>query len=144
MCGYQGHGLQLLLTLELVSLVPTLAILFIFHSRKLIWQSVNACPNYVVTNSLNRDISTKLWRETATSCIRRRVVWQLYNATDFILTKIEVPSMKQCMPSMCLTFICNLPTPQRPTLSMTGNTAPCCAGSERTWSQEWHGAGSEH
>jgi hypothetical protein len=27
-------------------------------------------------------------------------VRQLYNATDFILTKTEVPSMKQCMPSM--------------------------------------------
>jgi hypothetical protein len=58
-------------------------------------------------------------------------VWQLYNATDFILTKIEIPSMKQCMPPMCPTFICNLATPQRPTLSMTGNMLPCCAGSER-------------
>ena len=27
-------------------------------------------------------------------------VRQLYNETDFILTKIEVLSMKQCMPSM--------------------------------------------
>jgi hypothetical protein len=74
-------------------------------------------------------------------CVRPSVrpstytVWQLYNATDFILTKIEVPSMMQCMPSMCTNFICNLATPQRPTLSTTGNTAPCCAGSERTWSQ---------
>ena len=33
--------------------------------------------------------------------------------------------MMQCMPSMCPNFICNLTTPQRPTLSMTGNTAPC-------------------
>jgi len=55
---------------------------------------------------------------------------QLYNATDFILTKTEVSSMIQCMPSMCTNFICNLATPQRPTLNMTGNTAPCCAGSE--------------
>ena len=62
-------------------------------------------------------------------------VWQLYNGTDFILTKIEVPSMMKCMPSMCPDFICNLATPQHPTLSMTVNTAPCCAGSERTWSQ---------
>ena len=62
-------------------------------------------------------------------------VRQLYNATDFILTKIQVPSMMQCMPSMCPNFICNLTTPQRPTLSMTGNTAPCCADSERTRSQ---------
>ena len=61
-------------------------------------------------------------------------VRQLYNATDFILTKIEVPSMMQCMQSMCPNFICNLATPQRPTMSMTRNTAPCCAGSERTWS----------
>ena len=62
-------------------------------------------------------------------------VRQLYNATDFILTKIEEPSMMQCMPSMCPNVICNLTTLQRPTLSMTGNTAPCYAGSERTWSQ---------
>ena len=62
-------------------------------------------------------------------------VWQLYNETDFILTKIEVLSIKQCMPSMWPTFICNLETPQRPTLSMTGNTAPCFAVSERTWSK---------
>ena len=62
-------------------------------------------------------------------------VRQLYNEADFILTKIDVLSMKQCIPSMWPTFICNLATPQRPTLSMTGNTAPCCAGSERTWSQ---------
>jgi len=62
-------------------------------------------------------------------------VQQLYNATDFILTKIEVTSMMQCMPSVCPNFICNLATPQRPTLSMTGNMVPCCAGSERTWSQ---------
>ena len=65
----------------------------------------------------------------------RDTVWQLYNETDFILNKIEVLSMKQCMPSMWPTFICNLATPQRPMLSMTGKTAPCCAGSERTWSQ---------
>ena len=39
-------------------------------------------------------------------------VRQLYNATDFILTKIEVPTMMQCMPSMCPNFICNLATPQ--------------------------------
>jgi hypothetical protein len=62
-------------------------------------------------------------------------VGQLYNETDFILTKIEMPSMKQCMPSKCPNFICNPATPQRPTLSMTGNTAPCCVGRERTWSQ---------
>jgi len=37
-------------------------------------------------------------------------VRQLYNETDFILTKLEVLSMKQCMPSMRLTFICNLAT----------------------------------
>ena len=69
-------------------------------------------------------------------------VQQLYNETDFILTKIEVLSMKQCMPSMWPTFICNLATPQRPTLSMTGNMAPFCAGSEKmvvtvaAWSRE--------
>jgi hypothetical protein len=44
-------------------------------------------------------------------------VRQLYNETDFILTKIEVQSMKQCMPSKCPTFI---------------------------WSREQHGAESEH
>ena len=47
-------------------------------------------------------------------------VRQLYDETDFILTKIEVLTMKQCMPSMWSTFICNLATPQRPMLSMTG------------------------
>jgi len=62
-------------------------------------------------------------------------VRQLYNETDFILAKIEVLSMKQCLPFMWQTFICNMATPQRPTLSMTGNTAPCCAGSGKTWSQ---------
>ena len=89
-------------------------------------------------------------------------VRKLHKETDFILTKIEMlqggsnmtgtdfcvnkphmsrsylnhlVSMKQCMPSMWPTFICNLATPQRPTLNMTGNKAPCCAGSERTWSQ---------
>ena len=67
--------------------------------------------------------------------IQKYTVRQIYNATDFILTKIDVPSMMQCMPSMCPNFICNLATPQCPMLSMTGNTAPCCAGSERTWSQ---------
>ena len=70
---------------------------------------------------------------------RRRVAVytfrQLYNETDFSLTKIEVLSMKQCMPSMWPTFICNLAIPQPPTLSMTGNTALCCTCSERTWSQ---------
>ena len=71
-------------------------------------------------------------------------VRQIYNATDFILTTIEMPSMMQCMPSMCPNFICNLATPQRPTLSMMGNTAPCCAGSERTWSQQRHGAENKH
>jgi len=71
-------------------------------------------------------------------------VWQLYNATDFILTKIEVPSMMQCMPLMYPNFICNLAKPQHLTLSMTGNTAPCCAGSERTWSQWRHRAKNEH
>ena len=73
------------------------------------------------------------------TCIEQVVgyytVRQLYNATDFISTKIEVPSMMQCMPSICPNFICNLTTPRSPTLSMTGNTVPCCAGSERTWSQ---------
>ena len=62
-------------------------------------------------------------------------VRQLYNATNFILTKIEVPTKMQCMPSMCPNFFCNLATLQRPMLSMTGNTAPCFAGSERAWSQ---------
>ena len=47
-------------------------------------------------------------------------VRQLYNVTVFILTKIEAPTMMQCMPSMCPNFICNLATPQCPTLSMTG------------------------
>jgi hypothetical protein len=61
--------------------------------------------------------------------------WQLYNVTDFILTKIEVPSMMQCMPSKCPHFICWLVTPQCLMLRMTGNTEPCCSGSETKWSQ---------
>ena len=79
-------------------------------------------------NSLTQNFQTGHGRTKYT-------VRQLYNATDLILTKIEVPSMMQCMPSMCPNFICNLTTRQRPTLSMTGNMASCCAGSERTWSQ---------
>ena len=82
------------------------------------------------TNSINSALLTATVHHQRIYTVR-----QLYNATDFILIKIEVPSMMQCMPSMCPNFICNLTTPQHPTLSMTGNTAPCCAGSERTWSQ---------
>ena len=44
----------------------------------------------------------KLKFHTVYSCndIYIYTVRQLYNETDFILNKIEVPSMKQCVPSM--------------------------------------------
>jgi hypothetical protein len=88
---------------------------------------------------LSRILSEVSWRgllrDKQLGFSLEHTVWQLYNATDFILTKTEVSSMKQRIPSMCPTFICNLATPQRSTLGMAGHTAPCCAGSERTWSQ---------
>jgi hypothetical protein len=42
---------------------------------------------------------------------RLYTVRHLCNVTDIVLTKIEVLSTMQCMPSMCPNFICNLATP---------------------------------
>jgi len=81
-------------------------------------------------NSIQEEIKSRLKSGNACYTVR-----QLYNETYFILTKIVVLSMKKCMPAMRPTFICNLATPQRPTLSMTRNMAPFSVGSDRTWSQ---------
>ena len=104
--------------------------------RETAWKAIGNTilkPCYLRRSDHNRKIRTRKQRTDVGKY--SFVNTQSDNYIMRILTKIEVPSMMQCMPSMCPDFICNLATLQRPTLSMTGNTAPCCAGSERMWSQ---------
>jgi hypothetical protein len=65
-----------------------------------------------IKNDLRNNCILKLCSKFEEKAIN--TVWQLYNATDFILTKVEVPTMMQCMPSMRPYFICNLATTATP------------------------------